>query len=176
MGSRNKLPIYFFHLSREAAENNLLDFFRRIVPDRFHGDIGGSFPRVAIDACRNSGEGDRLASIFFGQVEATSVAGFQKFRFAMLAILINRTRSMNHKLCRESETWGNFSLASFATVQGNAGLQELRACRTMNCPVDSAATQKRTIRRIHNGIDFQFGNIALDNFNFNHNNLQKKYT
>ena len=141
MGSRNKLPIYFFHLSREAAENNLLDFLRRIISDRFHGDIGGSFPRVTIDACRNSGEGDCLTAVFFSQIETTLIARFQKLRFSMSTVLINRTRSMNHKLCRKSETWGDFRLACFATVQGNAGFQELRTCRPVNRPVDTAATQ-----------------------------------
>ena len=163
--------IQFFHLRTEAAEDDLLDFLRREVADRFHGNRGSSFPGVSIDARGNSGEGDRLASIFFSQVEATSVARLQKLRFTMQAILINRTRSMNDEPCRKLETRSDFSLSRLATVQGNTGPQEFRTSRPVNRPVDTATTQQRTIRRIHNRIDLQLGNVTLNNFNLDHRNL-----
>ena len=100
------LSIQFFHFLTEATEDDLLDFLRREVPNRLHGNLGGGLPGVAINSTRNSGEGDRLESVLLGQIEAAFVAGFQKCRFAMLAIPINWPRSMDDELCREPEAGG----------------------------------------------------------------------
>ena len=73
---------------------------------------------------------------------------------------------------RKPEPGSNFRLAGLATVQGNACPQEFRTCRPVDGAIDTATTQKRTVCRIHNGIHRKLGNVALDNFNLNHNNLK----
>jgi predicted ArsR family transcriptional regulator len=82
---------------------------------------------------------------------------------------------MDDELGRESETRSDFRLARLATVQGNARPQEFRTRRPVNCPIDTAATQQGAVCRIHNGIHRKLGDVALDNFNLNHKNLQEKY-
>lgn len=168
--------INFQHFIPKATENDLFDVFCGELINSPDCNLGSSLPGVAINTCRNSGEGNRLAAIFLSQIETALVARFQKFGFTMQAIPINRTRSVNNKLCGESETRSDFGLTRLATIQGNAGPQELRTCRPVNCPIDTATTQKRTVRRIHNGIDLQLGDITLDNFSLYHKNLHEKYT
>ena len=91
----------------------------------------------------------------------------------MLPVPINRTRSMDDELGRKPETRGDFCLARLATVQGNACPQELRTRRPVNCPIDTAATQQGAVCRVHNGIHRKLGDVALDNFNLNHIDLQE---
>jgi hypothetical protein len=38
----------------------------------------------------------------------------------------------------------------------------------MDGTVHASATQERTIRRIHDGIDLKLSDVALDNFNLDH--------
>jgi hypothetical protein len=82
---------------------------------------------------------------------------------------------MDHKLGRESEPGSNFRLARLAAVQGDARPQEFRTRRPMNGAIDTATTQQGAVRRIHDGIHRKLGDVALDNFNLNHKNLQEKY-
>ena len=89
----------------------------------------------------------------------------------MQAVAINRTRGMDYKLRRKLKPGSDFGLARFATVQRNARLQKFRTCLTMYRSIDNTATQQRAVRRIHDGIDFKLGNITLDNFNIDHENL-----
>ena len=110
MRGRNNPRINFFHLSGEAAEDYLLHFLSRIILDHLHGNLGGSFPRVTINACRNSGEGNRLTSIRFSKIQAIFIARFQKCRFTMQAIPINRAWSVDNKLRRQPKPRGDFGL------------------------------------------------------------------
>ena len=142
MRGRNKPRINFFHLSRETAEDHLLDFFSRIILDRLHGNLGSGFPRVTINASRNSREGDRLTSIRLSKIQATFIARFLECRFTMQAIPINRTRSVDNKLCRQPESRSDFSLTRFASVQGDACLQKLRTRRPVNSSINTATSQK----------------------------------
>ena len=73
----------FFHLCAEAAEDDLLDIPCGIFADRFHGNFGCLFPGIAINAGRDSGEGDSLAAILLGKSKAVFIARFQKSGFAM---------------------------------------------------------------------------------------------
>ena len=138
---RHHISINFFHLFAKAAEDNFLDFLRWEFADRFHSNFGSVFPGITIDAGRNSREGDRLAAVFFGKSEATFIARFQKRRFPMLTVTVNRSRSMDHELRRQLEPGSNFRLTSLATVQGNACFQKFRPSRPMNRSIDTAATQ-----------------------------------
>jgi hypothetical protein len=75
---------------------------------------------------------------------------------------------MDHKLRRQLEPWSNFRLARLAPVQGNAGPQEFGTRRPVDGAIDSAAPKEGAVRRINDSVDFQFRDIALDNFDFNH--------
>jgi hypothetical protein len=75
---------------------------------------------------------------------------------------------MDHELRRQLEPGSNFRLTSLATVQGNACFQKFRPSRPMNRSIDTAATQQRTVRRIHDGIHRKLRDVPLHNFNLYH--------
>jgi hypothetical protein len=131
------VSINLFHLCTEAAEDNLLNNLRREFANSFHGNFGCSLPRVAIDAGRNSGEGNSLTIILFGKIKTAFIARFQKFRFTMLTVTINRSRGMNHKLCRELKPGSDFGLTRLTTFQGNTCLQKFRTVFTAISVADS---------------------------------------
>ena len=109
-----------FHLRTEAAEDDFLYFLRSEIADRPHGNLGSVFPGVAIDAGGNSGEGDRLAIVLFSKGKAAFIARFEKLRFPMFTVTINRSRCMNHELRRQLEPGSDFRLSRLATSQRNA--------------------------------------------------------
>jgi hypothetical protein len=75
---------------------------------------------------------------------------------------------MDDELGRKLEPRSDFRLARFATVQGYAGSQKFRASRPVDGTVHASATQKGTVRRVHDGIDLQLRDVAPDNFNLDH--------
>ena len=158
----------------KAAEDDLLDFLCRKIPNRPDGNFGCGFPRVAVDAGRNSGEGDRRTFVFFGKLEAVPVARFQKLGFPVKPVPIHRARRMDDVLRRKPEPGSDFSLARLASVQGNARAKEFRTRRPVDGAVHAAATQKRTVRRIHDGIYRKRSDVSLDNFDINHKRLKGK--
>ena len=164
----NRRPVNLFHLRGEAAEDDFLDALHRVAADRLYRDLGRLFPGVAVDAGRNSGEGDRLAFAFFGKLEAAAVTRFQQGRFTMLAVPVDRSRSMDDVLRRKPEPGSDFRLARLAAVEGDAGTQEFRTCRPVDGAVDSATPKQGAVRRIHDCIDIQLRDVALDNFYLNH--------
>ena len=88
----------------------------------------------------------------------------QRFSLAVLAPTINRTHGVNHVLCREPSARRDHgfsgrqssNLAHDLTALGENG----RAAGTMDRTVNSAAAEKRRIRRIHNRVRDFLGDIG----------------
>ena len=56
----------------------------------------------------------------------------------------------------------NLRLAGLATAQRAAFGEQLGACRAVNRAIDSAAAEERRVCRVHNRINVQFSDVALD--------------
>ena len=136
----NQRTVNPLHLGGEAAENDLLDFLCRKIPDSIYRNLSRFVPGIAVDASRNSGEGDRLAAVLFRKFKAAPVTRFQKGRLAMVAVAEYGARRMDDKFCRKPKPWRDFRLAGLATLERNTRLQQFGACRTMDGAIYSAAT------------------------------------
>jgi hypothetical protein len=65
-----------------------------------------------------------------------------------------------------NDTRESASLPRFTTAKRPAFREQFGADGALNRAIDSASTKKRFVRNVHNGIDFQRGDVAADHFNF----------
>src|SRR6266480_5730493 len=73
---------------------------------------------------------------------------------------------MNNEPSGQTISSSDFRSAGWTTAQRPAFGEQFRAGSAMNCAIDSSATEKCGVRRVHNGIDFELSDIAADNLNF----------
>ena len=60
----------------------------------------------------------------------------------------------------------DFRFTGFTAAKRTAFRKQLRSSGAMNRSVDSAAADKRRVRRVHNGIDLELRDIAADDIDF----------
>ena len=71
---------------------------------------------------------------------------------------------MDHMLRRELVPLSDFRVPRFATHQRNAFSQQLQPCSPVNCPIHPTAAKQALIGSVHNGINFESGYAALEDF------------
>ena len=98
------------------------------------------------------------------QSKTIPITARQQFILAVLAIAPNRANSVNDPARGKIVAFGDLRLARRAAIQSTALFQELRACRTVNRAIDSAAAQQRRVGGIHDGIHFLIRDVAIHNF------------
>jgi hypothetical protein len=74
----------------------------------------------------------------------------------------NRANCVNDKTRRQTKSASNFRCTGSTTAEGPAFCKQLRASPAMNCAIDSATAEERRVRRVYDGIDVEFRDIALD--------------
>lgn len=94
------------------------------------------------------------------ELQRAAVAAGQLFRLALLAAVPDRSNRVNHKGSRKPVPVGDFCVARCATAERRAFRKQPGAGGTVNCSVDSAPAQQRTIRRINNRINPQRRDIC----------------
>lgn len=82
----------------------------------------------------------------------------------MVTTVPNRTYSVNHMASRQVITGGEPGFSRRAATEFTAFFEQLRSGRSMDGPVHAAAAQKALVGSIDNCIDFQSGNVSLDDF------------
>src|SRR5205807_3641753 len=94
--------------------------------------------------------------------QRVSITIRQRLRFATIPARPNRADGVNDEARRQIVSSSKFGFAGPATTELAAFFQQLRAGRTVNRSVNSAAAEQCRVRGIHNRIDLKFGNIATD--------------
>jgi hypothetical protein len=69
---------------------------------------------------------------------------------------------VNDKTRRQPISASNFRVTGLTTAEGPAFSKQVRASGAMNCPIDSSAAEERRVRRVYDGIDIEFRDIALN--------------
>jgi hypothetical protein len=99
------------------------------------------------------------------QCEAIAVATSQQFILAMIAIPPDGADRVNDPPGRQTIALCDSGLAGWTTAERATLLQQLRPRRSMNGPIHTAATKQRRVRRVDDGVDLLFRDVAFDNSN-----------
>ena len=145
----------------ETGENdavNLRILFQGI--DRFsHCDPCGLWNRIAVDAATDRRKSNRVHVVLARQIECVPITRREQVCLPCPAAAPNRANGMNDMFRREPITASDPGLAGLAAANFFAFCQEFRAGRAMDRSIDSAATEQRGIRGIHDRIDLQPGDV-----------------
>ena len=74
----------------------------------------------------------------------------------------NRANCVNDITGGQTMSASNFRFTGSATAEGPTFREQLRASPAVNRAIDSATAEERRVRRVYDGIDIEFRDIALD--------------
>lgn len=74
----------------------------------------------------------------------------------------DRANSMNHIFCRQVVARGELGIAGSTAIKLPAFFQQSWSGSTMDCTINTTATQQRSIRCIDDGIHFQRRNVGFN--------------
>ena len=83
---------------------------------------------------------------------------------AGVAAVPDRPDRMNHMLCRQPVSSGDFGIAGGTATKRAAFGQQFGASRAMDSAVDATATEQRRIRGVDDGVNAQTGDIGNNDF------------
>ena len=78
----------------------------------------------------------------------------------------NRPNCVNDEASRQTISASNFRFAGSTTAERAAFSEQFGACGAVNCAVDPATAEEGGVRRVHNGINVQLRDIALNDLDF----------
>ena len=120
--------------------------------------------RITIHTRTDQRKSDGFQTVLHGQGKTIPVTCRQQLRFPLSPVRINRSYRVNHVTSFQIIPFCNFRLPGPASVQRPALRQQLFASSPVNCSVNSSTSQQGSIRRIHDCIHVQRGNIRLNDF------------
>src|SRR6202011_5119112 len=126
------------------------------------GDPRGLFDRVAVDAGGDCREGDATEGVLIGELEGVAVARGERVRFAVGAALPNGAHAVDHMTGFQAIAAGELCLPGVGAAQGPAFLEQLGAGAAVDGPVDTATAEERGVGGVHDGVDVEQGDVALD--------------
>ncbi len=138
-------------------------FFQRDV-NFAQGDAHRARDWEAIGSGTDRRKGDRFYFVLLGESETTAVTARQSLVLSVVAILPDGTDRMDNPMRGQVVSSRYFCIASLATSEPAAFLQESGASCTMNGAVNPAAAQKRCVGSVHDRIDALRSDIPLDDF------------
>lgn len=92
-----------------------------------------------------------------------AVAGNELFPFSVFTVPPARSDGMDHILAGQSISLRDFCTAGFAAAQRLTLGKQLRSCSPMDAAVNTAASQKRAVRRVDNSIHFHLCDVVSYN-------------
>jgi hypothetical protein len=93
------------------------------------------------------------------------VAICQRSRFVVFPAAPDRTDGVDDNARWQTISTSHFGLAWTTTAQRAAFGEQFGACSTVNRAIDTATAEKRCVRRVHNGVNLQFSDVAAEDFN-----------
>jgi len=166
----------FVDLESPAVEADELDDLYPagidVVADRFDRDPGGTVGWKRIDAGADGGECDGEDLMLVRESEAAPVTACKEILFVAVASMPDGTDRMEDPLGWQAKAGGGLCVSRGAAVKFAAFREEFRAGGIMYSAVHASATEQRGVRRVHNCIDLQPGDVSLDRNKFRHSNLR----
>ena len=94
------------------------------------------------------------------------VAICQRLRLAMFSTTPDRPNCVNDKVSWQTISARDFGFAWTTTAQRAAFGEQFGACGAVNRAIDAATAEERRVRRVHNGINVQFSDVAAGGSGF----------
>jgi len=69
---------------------------------------------------------------------------------------------VNHEARRQTIPASNLRFPRFTTAKGPAFREQFGAGGAVNRTIDSASAKKRAVRSVHDCVNIQFGDVAMD--------------
>jgi hypothetical protein len=110
-------------------------------------------------------ERDRPKSVTLGKRERILVAARQQFFLARLSAVPDRADRVDNMAGGEPVAAGDLCIPRRTTAQGSAFLQKVTPGGGVDRAVHSPAAQERAVCRIHDGVNGQLRDVALDDLN-----------
>ena len=88
------------------------------------------------------------------------------FRLVMFPAAPDRTDCVNDEASWQTISTRDFSFAWATTAQRAAFGEQFRTCGAVNRAIDAATAEERCVRRVHNGINVQFSDVAAEDLDF----------
>ena len=136
------------------------------IPRRFERNLRGFFDRITVRATTDRRKRDRSDFIFQRKLQRIAVAICQSLRFVMFSAAPDRPHSVNHEANRQVIAAGDLRFAWLTTAERAAFGQQFGTGGTVNRPIDTATTEKRRIRRVHNGINLELRYVTAEDSDF----------
>src|SRR5262245_6151926 len=95
--------------------------------------------RIAVDASRDRGKGNRRATVRSRQFKRMSIAGGKQFWLAGAAAMPDRADCVDDVTCRKSIGPGDLRIAGLATAERAAFFEQLWSGRAVDGAVHAAA-------------------------------------
>lgn len=156
----------------EGDQANMLNLCRRCSDGR-DCDLRCLVARESVYAGGDGGEGDAASANLIGNRKAAPIARRQDVSLAVAAAFPDRADGVNDMTYwwRQVKSWRGNRIARITRSQRCPRLGQTRPRRTVNRPIDTAATQQRLVRRGHDGVDVLAGDVATNNFDHRHGSM-----
>lgn len=136
--------------------------FAQKLGGRVDGDPGGIGDRVAVHAAADRRKGDRAEVVLRTQLEGVSIAAREDSRFAVVAAGPDRADGVNDVAGGQPVAARDLRFARAAAVERFAFGQKLGTGGAVNGAIDSAAAEQARVRRVHDGVNGEGGDVATN--------------
>src|SRR6266581_3027543 len=123
----------------EEHEAHELDGSNRRLSHSRDRDRSGELDRIAVDAGRDRGEGDRPAAELGCELERAPIARGEQLRLAVRSPVPDGPNRVDDVLRLELPRTRRLRVARLAAADETALREQLRTCRTVDRSVDAAA-------------------------------------
>src|SRR5882724_361188 len=131
----------------------------------FYGNLRGFLDRVAVRAATDRRKRYRPDSVFHRDLQRVAITICQRLRLSMFSAAPDRSDGVDHKAGGQMISTSDFRFARWTTAQGATFGEQFRAGSAVNFPIDSSSAEERRVRRVHNCVNLELGDIAAQDFN-----------
>jgi len=126
---------------------------------------GGRLPDgIAVNPAADRRQGDGRDLVRMSEREAVPIAGREQFRLALVPAAPDRPDRMDDVPRGQSIAFGKLRLARPAAAEQPAFVNQLRPGGAVDGPIDAAAAEQRTVRRIDDRVHLEPGDVAAMDF------------
>src|SRR5438094_8539850 len=124
-----------------------------------YSDLRSFLDWVSVGATTDRRKRYRLDSGFHRNRKRISVTICQGLRLAMCPAMPDRSDGVDDESSGQTIATSDFRFTGFTAAKCTAFREQFRSSGAMNRAVDSAAAEKRRVRRVHNRIDLELRDI-----------------
>src|SRR5882724_9964484 len=179
--ARGSSPLHF-HRAGKRLQESAIGFVDIVAPENkdhlvdlilgceefsggFYSDLRSFLEWIAVGAATDRRKGYRLDSVFHRNLQRISVAICQGLRLAMCSAMPDRSDGVDDESSGQTIATSDFRFAGFTAAKCTAFPAQFGSSGAMNRSVDSAAAEKRRIRRVHNRVNLLFCDVPSRDLN-----------